>query len=354
MQDAGAKVDVVRESGVVELNAEALHTDQDLEAVNLRIRRDTWQVEGMRLTFDDSVFDLTEVDFAVLRKYELPGEILAALDEPEPARINSAAPTTRAKLPLMKSPAVDEPARNLAEIELETEYQLHRIGADLSEPIEVVKNEREITIKASGATGERKQQIRALFLGVPAVRLELESAPIAATGPVTSVADAAASQAPERDRRIPAFFGSAEAQENFARAVLSSEASILARLYALRNLAEHWPPANENGLPEGAREKLQGIVEDHVAALRLAVPELRRDLAPFLEQFCGGEASSSPPAPLPWRDFSAQNLTAARAADTALRALLTTSDRSTTIERACPAIQTSLDALANLRVLVER
>jgi len=294
----------------------------------------------MRLTFTDTVFEITELDFAVLDRGTLSPDLLAALELPgsvnETPNVKNAASAHAAGPVSLTGP-------DLSDVELGVEFRLHQIGADLSEPIEVNKGKNQIVIRAVGASEERKRQLIDTFANDPNVRLELEkvsppegsiSVPISISGSGTSA---------ELDKKLMEFLGGAAAEESFARAVLASDASILARLYALRHLAERWPPGAEAGLSPDSRLQLRTMVNNHGSTLNTALPELKHRLAPLLQEFCG--AASLSPRAATWQESSNNGLQAARTLDRLLRALLTTSASSITIEKACPDLSTALSSL---------
>jgi hypothetical protein len=340
LREPGARVEVDSgASGGLVLQSEI--SGRDLEAVSLRIRPDTWHVDSMRLTFSDSVFDINELDFAVLRKDELSADTLAALEVPVLRSSNAvAAGTARTAADVDRPTGVD-----LAEVEIEVEFRLHQIGGDLSEPIEVRKAARSVVIKASGASDERKRQLTEIFGSVPEVQLELEQ-PTTANGASPPVAVTGSNERREPDKQLAGYFPDSDAQENFTRTVLAQDAAILARLYALRNLGERWPPDAEAGLSAEGHEKLRRIVQDHKRSLQQETPQLKRILDPLIARFCGAETTAAAEArPAPWRDAAAAALRTARTLDSDLRALLTTSGISMTVESACPQMKTALATL---------
>src|SRR5262249_38062568 len=66
LEGTGQPIEVKRGSDVVELQSNSTGRVQDLESVSLRIRREDWHVKTMQLTFTDSVFEISEMDFTVL------------------------------------------------------------------------------------------------------------------------------------------------------------------------------------------------------------------------------------------------------------------------------------------------
>lgn len=355
LQDTGSPAELSREGGKIELRAGAENTARDLESVALRITPGNWHVEAMRLTFADSIFDLRETDFAVVERAEVPAEVLAALDPRTGASLASLPPD---RAPVSDAPAPAAPERehrDIAERRLAVEFRLHQIGADLSEPIEVsISGEgpgARIAIHAAGAAPGRQQQLTQMFGADPDVHLDLDARP-GALGDSPLAFAAGAGLRSEPDPQVIEFLGGAEPAENFTQAILRADAPVLARLYALRRIAEQWPPGAEAALSADGRAQLRTMVEDHGRALDSAIPELRRLVAPLLQKFCA-PATAAATAPSAWRASSAAALQAARRTDRLLRVLLTTSSNSTRIAAACPDLSDAFGTLeaaaANLR-----
>jgi hypothetical protein len=346
LRETQAEPKVSRTGDAVELEAHDSRAGAELDSVNVRVQRGTWHLEGIRLTFTNDIFDVAEVDFAILKKSELPSDVLAELEPPvapeaQSARVRSSLPGPRTEF--------DEPPPNPIEEELRIQYRLHEVGADLSEPIELKQDQGKIVISARAASDERKQQLAVMFGGDPRIRLETEVGPIplATTSPRSIAPGSATERSP--DEQLTEFFGSVEAQENFTRAVLGADASILARLYALQNLGQHWPSNVEPTLSAEGREKLDAMVNDHLHRFSASLPELKQLLGPFLERFCGPSAAGpdNPPHHRGWRESVTAGLDAARTLDRNLKALLTTSANGRTLPEACPDLKSALLELSS-------
>lgn len=345
LQQTWAEPKVLRAGDRLELEAHNTRKGDDLESVNVRVQTGTWRLEGIRLTFANSIFDVAELDLTILKKNELSSDLLAEL---EPA----AAPEARSVRvdPAVRGlqPSPDALPLKPVEEELRVQFRLHEIGADLREPIELRQDQGKIVVNARAASDERKQQLSEMFGADPRIRLETEvsSTPLTTTVPPAIVSRAALE--PRRDKQLVDFFGSAEAQENFTRAILDTDAAVLGHLYALRSLAQHWPSNVEPMLSvEGSRE-LHAMVNDHLRALSTSQSEMRQLLALFLVRLCGPGADSSGTllSHADWRQSATAGLEAARTLDRNLRALLTTSSNRRTVEEACPELKSALLALS--------
>src|SRR5215831_194664 len=342
LQSTKKPVEISRGPGVMKLRSDAASPGMDLESVSLLIQAENWHVQEMRLTFADSVFDISELDFAVLDRHVVSPDVLAAFDLPGTIEeVTSLKKTANARAATAPSYLADSP--DLADSELGVEFRLHQVGADLGEPIEVSRGVSQIVIRAAGASAERKRQLADMFSNDKDIRLELE--PISTSDVVSSstiLVDSSPKTA-EFDKKFVDFLGGFEAQESFARRVLAADASILARLYALSHLAKRWPGGGNNTLSAESRDKLRAMVNDHGRALNTALPEFKHLLAPLMERFCG--SSPLPTRATAWQEASQSGLQAAQAMDRLLRAVFTTSAHNLTIDDACSDLSSTLSSL---------
>jgi len=160
--------------------------------------------------------------------------------------------------------------------ELHVILALHKIQADLGEPIGVERNGAHIEVESAVLNSTRRDQIREALSGNPIVELHFEGDPIIDDG----TAQFAAADMP---------VGLTDAVE---RAV--------DRTYALRALARRFSPAAEAQLSGTDVALLKGIVRDHAAALGDAVHAIRRIMALDLDP----SALPEPPSTETWRSIA--------------------------------------------------
>jgi len=140
--------------------------------------------------------------------------------------------------------------------ELHAIAALHDIGADLGEPIEVTRREREVVVTASGLTPEREQQLRESLAAVPGAVVQSEDPQTAGRRAPHQAAQA----------RTPA--------DELANQILEASDAALARAFALDALASRFPPAVEANLPAADRALLEGMRTEHRQALETAAGRL--------------------------------------------------------------------------------
>lgn len=334
---AGSALSASQEGEYVEVRVSSSGSERSggLEGVSAQVRKVDWHLAGMTLVFAAATFQITEEDSAIVARSEVPSDVLARLEPEEPETPRTASRPT----PVPPSST----SVNLDDVEMAVRYELHSIGADLGENIEVTPlSPDRILVKAWGVSPQRREELASRLANTPDVLLQLERpesdklAGKAVTLPQTG------SSPPPSDPRLAQFFGGPETQENYTRSVLQAGSSVLAHLYALRDLGARWPPEKEESLSPDAKTQLSTMVRDHAREIRAGafVWEAQADL--LLKgsgnRATGGIARSASD----WQAASTSGLDAARRVDQVLRSLLTTSDTPLTLDDALPRLQQSL------------
>lgn len=322
--------------------------------VSLRIQPSTWHVEQMTLQFSDASFEVTEDDFSTVPTSDVPPVLLAALEPgPQLPAIAAARPVSSAMGSFVHLPEI-----NLDEVQLSVLMALHRLHADLGEPVTVTHSSRKVEVGIWQLPPDRQNEIRMALQNEPGVLIET-SPP--AQRPPASVAPAspALSQPPTRvtvfsgddseDQVLLKFFGTDEKEQLYTRDVLEKSTVILAHLYALRNLQAQFPPEREQALSPSDRAQLDAIIKDHAAATLTAFGDLQAKLAPLNAAFDVAAVSPATAEPdsfeTKWQDACLDALETARSADHLIRDILTTSATPAVPRTALPQLQQKLSYL---------
>jgi hypothetical protein len=195
-----------------------------------------------------------------------------AAPAPEPVGLPAApvgvTPATASPQP----PALKQPQ---AVRELEVMAALHRIGADVGEPVEVSNSEAGFELKAISIAPERERQIREAFAGMPDVRLRFvrseRTAPdLHPVAPGNGDEDLRASR-PE----LAESLGQAAAREALAGRAMELSAALLARLHALEDLEHRFPADVRAQFAPLESKVLDGIRADHLDHARQSAEELQ-------------------------------------------------------------------------------
>lgn len=352
---AGGELSVAKQGSDLNLSFPGGRDNSSGEStrMSLRIQPGTWQVEAMTLTFSDASFEVTEDDFSTVPTSDVPPVLLAEL-EPGPQLPVSAAthPVSDAMLRPVHLPEI-----NLDQVQLNVLATLHRLHADLGEPVTVTHSSRTVDVGVWQLPPDRQSEIRMALQDEPGVLIQT-TAP--ASRPMTAAVSPPVpdpSPAPTRiavpsedeDQRLLKFFGEPEREQTFTRDALAKSTIILAHLYALRNLQAQFPPEREATLSPADQAQLASIIQDHAADVLVSLSDLQSQLAPLNNAFnvvattSGSELDSSATR---WQDASLDSLGVARSADHLLRSVLTTSETPVAPDTALPELQQKLSHLA--------
>jgi hypothetical protein len=289
--------------------------------------QDLQPVEGT-LRFRNSEFvEITEVPAP-----PMPAPPLAASVEAAP----SAAPS---------EPAVEPapPAATIAD-ELQVIARLHRLGADLGEPVEVRRESGMVMVTGIGIGAARQRQIESELHALPNVVVRFSQPP--------SIPE----QAPAGPEPVPAAapYPTAKLEKALgerAGELLDVSDALMARVYAVRRLAQRFPEWEESQLGGEERRTLARLLQEHSSALRARATEIHDLLSPVLRPDTGAAAPARPPAlPSGWQPAAEELFGRARLLERLLVAALGGSAMESPAEELPGRLSA---AVAELRVVTE-
>jgi len=210
---------------------------------------------------------------------------------PEPVSVNVPAiepPALPSNAPNVLPPPVPAPTASgpaTRSDELRVIAALHRIGADLGDPVEVSRSGERIVVTGIGLDAERRDEIARTLEAMPRVAVQFHESGAAEL----QTARPAAKRAPAGDeatllqRQLEAYLGGRPAFERFADRLLEDGDTMMAHAHALRRLAERFPPgatasldASDQELLDRIRQKLAAGIRRHGASIdSLVSPALR-------------------------------------------------------------------------------
>jgi len=256
------------------------------------------------------------------------GKPVHRIEEPKAAtEFRSAAPSTviRSAQSATTSRSTDETPKEpfaTPEDELNVVAALHRIGADLGDPIEVVRSAHEITVTGAGLEPNRVEQLQKVLAGMPRVSLRLAEPPKPAEADSPAV-DVQSGRSP-LETNVSQQFPTTAAFEKFVDDTLQASEEMMARAHALRRLSDRFPPAVEDQLQRGAIDLLASIRKDLASNLVEDASTIDRTLTPVLRSL-GEKVPARQPANISdWQSLSSTLFTSADRADTLIGALLAT------------------------------
>lgn len=147
---------------------------------------------------------------------------------------------------------------------------LHRLGADLGDPIEVTRAGAEILVTGTGIGPDRQQEIREELRTMQRVTVRF---PAEASGETAAPDDGGTNRIlvgpatgpvqTEIEKRL----GGSATFEQFADQVFDLTDRFMSRAHALRRLAQRFPPEVEAQMTLEQRQILEQLRQDHTAAL---------------------------------------------------------------------------------------
>jgi len=179
--------------------------------------------------------------------------------------------------------------------ELQVLSALHRIGADLGDPVDVKRAEGRVFVSGVGIAPQRQQQIHALLDGMANVTVEFAGADAPPSPAETSAAGAIAAGGGNAriETRLEQLLGGRAQFERFTAHLLDTDERAMARAYALRTLAERFPVDGEQSMSAADRELLRGMAKEHLMALAAQEAQIAAALEPVLKGL-GGSLSQPP------------------------------------------------------------
>jgi anti-sigma factor RsiW len=221
-------------------------------------------------------------------------------------------------------PVASEPSSVTADDELKVIAALHRISADLGDPIEVVREKNAIVVSSAGLDPERADQLHASLSGIPRVSIRL-SAPAPLPAQVDSHTPVVEStQESPLEPQISHRFSNHRAFQKIVDQTLKSSEDMMARAHALRSLADRFPPAVAAQMSPSSLALLNSILREHTAALASNVAAIERSMNPILRS---SDATVQPPqrrtaASSSWEELTYQLFSSAATLDHLLGTLL--------------------------------
>jgi hypothetical protein len=319
----------------------AQHARDQLWQVRLHVDTAAWQVSGMELVYPQESLEITEEQFSLVPQEDVPGDVLASLEvPPAPGVLSVHAPTQNR----FAAPATQD----LDATELSTLVELHRLKADLGEPIQVARIGGKVVVQAAEVARERQQELARVLANRPGVLLRVSRHATRIQASVTDITQRDEAVGPAlrnhaNDEELRAFFGGFREQENFTGVLLEREHAVEGHLYALRNLAVRFNAAREVQLSPSARQDLNFLVAEHQNAARQELSRLQILVQPLLQRFAGtAESGHAAAGNAGWQENAARALAATQAADLALRRVLTTTGAPASPAEALPNVQQRL------------
>ena len=231
--------------------------------------------------------------------------------------------------------------------QLEVLSTLHQIGADLGDPVEVTLSNGKVVVGGVGVPAGVQRLIHADLDSKPNVSVQfwepqaLPAQRAAGTENASSAADGTA------QTRLEDQLGGRAEFQRFSATVLKSNEAVMARAYAVRNLAEKFPVEIESGLSANDRRMLRDMLRDHLSQLSKQVVDVQSLLVPSLTAIGATVQARRPAEGTAWQSSVEEVLRASQLVEVRLSALLGVTPGQNSTSTQLPS--EVLTALAELR-----
>jgi len=220
------------------------------------------------------------------------------------------------------TPTAAVPAGPTAVDELEAVARLHRIGADLGEPVEVVRDGQTVTVRGIGIEAARQAELRAALDGVPFVSFQFPETGVLSVGTPNQRGASVRGQSSPLQQKLEQQLGGHPAFEAFSSRVLDSSDQMMARVHALRRLAAQFPPAVETALGAAGIQTLSQIRAGHAQAMARHAAAVARAMQPELVALGASPVTLNVTPPANWQAGAEVLFETARGTERMLGSLL--------------------------------
>ena len=279
-------------------------------------------------------------------------EMAELTEEPGPARELAVdapvkVPSAQTFLARQNQPVEAAPQAATLGEELQVFAALHRVGADLGDPVEVTRSGGQVLVSGVGVTPGRRQQIQDAVGSLPRVVVHF-SEPAAAVQPGTPASNEApaAPGLASLQARMERHLGGRAAFQQLSDTILERSEALMSRAYALRRLAERFPMATESQLTTEDRRVLDALRQEHATALRHEIQEVEQVTTPAL-----AAAGAAAPAPASvaltgsWQNAAGELFRTAREVEAMLAAAFAGAATNTSAEELPSRLRQSLALL---------
>ena len=205
-----------------------------------------------------------------------------------------------------------EPGATVSD-ELQVLAALRRVDADLDDPIDVTRDGGTVRVSGVGIAARRQQELHQALDGLARVSLQFAEPVVASSDsgrPAAVVAERPETM--QWQSRLEKAAGGKAAFTQLADRALESSDRLMARVHALRRLAERFPVGVEAELSAADKEVLRGLRRQHAAAVLEMAATLRRDVGGLLG---GGGSGESPALAGGWQAATEELFQTARGCD---------------------------------------
>ncbi len=286
-------------------------------------------------------------------------EVTESADLPEPpasevAKATGGIPSKPDMPPPLRGSGAEAPAGAGVADEVQVVAALPEVGADLGDPLEISLSGGRVVVAGAGIPAQRQRQIQDALHAIPSVELRFSDEwPKAGGPPAVAEVPAPPPEARASDlqwrTRLQERLGGRAQFDRFNTSLLDRMDAAMSRAYALKRLAQQFPPESERQMSAENRRLLRNIAREHLSALSAAAGEVDAAMRPFLPSVALPGPIENGGEPGAWQPLAEEVLKPARQVETSVAALL-----GATPNQGAEAPLRFASGMANLKFVLER
>lgn len=253
-------------------------------------------VPAVRVAAVAVVLAVTSLGYVLVRQFNPPAGVAPGAQQEQTLTQPAITTPNGVPAPVLRTPAehADGVAPHHSAFKPNAEVQvvaaLHRVGADLGEPIEITRDAQgQVVVTATSLDAGRRSQVQQALAAVSGVQLKFQDARPAGRGPARAAALVEGGRLPWQTE-LEQILGSRAAVESFGNTVLDLSDNVVARAHALRRLDEQFAAAQ---LDPSERALVDQIAAEHRAELAKSAADLRKRVSPILAKLGTGISTST-------------------------------------------------------------
>lgn len=237
--------------------------------------------------------------------------------------------------------------------ELQVWAALHRVGADLGDPVEVSRQNDRVVVRGIGVPQPLQARIRQELGGNQRVDIQFSdpSNSVPSTEPRRVSAPAVNPELVRIQERMERYIGGRASFEQFTDGVLRESESLLSHAHALQRLAQHFPSESESQLSADQRHLLQSLCQEHAEILWQKIAVIQARMNPVLASLgvsnsgFSTDAAGSAIGSASWQQATDELLRQARHTDSLLAVMLLSATGDAAVDRLPAQVSQDLAAL---------
>jgi len=209
---------------------------------------------------------------------------------------------------------------------LEVRWALHRIGADLGEPLEIRASGEALVVTGTLDDPTRRDRVKQAVRGLPQVSTDLKvtAADADSLAGAQPIGPAATAESPLLAQQLLRDRPDSDARSAFISDAVHLSHSVLRHSWALERLAKRYPRSSQEALQPKTRASLQQLAAAHETAIRAALRRGASLWRPYVE-LNAAPAGEKAGGRLLWQESAPAILQAAQEFDHATQRLLSAS-----------------------------